>query len=807
MANSKTISLKHNQMVKFISETIMELGAKRITEQNATYVRVVPAENAGAISPKYGGTKEEAENGWNNLDSSVKDALKKYEITNFAVIPHITYENLPSLVRTYLKGYLYPFKAKEGFFRNNALAEGQALYQYIAGIRHIEIDEVKICFNMLLDKKVNCETGIAYDGTRDIAGFEVDTDLLAVPSIFAYEGTERMNTKYFCRPYLSGDASIPDNVKPKVLMFLQQAWSNKTGKDLGVNKRDWNTGEKQTHQQLNKKLGSITDHEILTLVSDYIVRSTKSMESRYNAGTWQYIVGSENNKEESYPLSGEQHIRFFKDMKNFAAMLLKTNCGFGVGEQSLTNEEKELRKKYGDVFMFMKERPDNWDDMGPSEQDEWEEAHKSMENTRELTIEEEDEIQFWWDMVSVALVVVGLVLTATGIGTPVGVALIALSTGMGLASAGFDLYQGQTAWGVLGIGLEIIPFLKVFKMSTALKLFKGSDDKLAKILTYGLENGRTAMTKKFGKDGVLILAALKANKKEMLKLLGKNTTDSVAFLKRFSTMDAVEFYALRRFNKAFKEATQEIPWTEFNKGLNEMSTLLWNNTKAWKEFLGQMKYNLSVPFKMVLATLAGVTIKNTTECFDVELDINGKNVLMDTLAITTGTAPIVGLRTIKITLDPEQTYNNSFCTILAVLHHNIVGKDQNEKENLEELINQEIKGTVTISEDGTQITVIVDGADVELVSIQDDYITPIMDILSDFDESVYKARIEAYAEDEEILEFWLNQLGEGDYKIGEEKLQQLLTDFNSGDLDAFYGMFDLLEDADKVFINKEVTKK
>ena len=98
---------------------------------------------------------------------------------------------------------------------------------------------------------------------------------------------------------------------------------------------------------------------------------------------------------------------------------------------------------------------------------------------RELTTEEEDEIQFWWDMVSVALVVVGFVLTATGVGSPVGVALIALSTGMGVASGVFDLHQGQTAWGVLGIGLETIPFLKVLKVSKIIKVAKISDKKIS----------------------------------------------------------------------------------------------------------------------------------------------------------------------------------------------------------------------------------------------------------------------------------------------------------------------------------------
>ena len=45
-------------------------------------------------------------------------------------------------------------------------------------------------------------------------------------------------------------------------------------------------------------------------------------------------------------------------MRNFAEMLLQTNCGFGVGEKSLSNEEVDIREKFGDVFAFIEERPE-----------------------------------------------------------------------------------------------------------------------------------------------------------------------------------------------------------------------------------------------------------------------------------------------------------------------------------------------------------------------------------------------------------------------------------------------------------------
>ena len=62
----------------------------------------------------------------------------------------------------------------------------------------------------------------------------------------------KMNTKYFCRPYLVGDAEIPENVKPKVLMYLQKAYSTKTGKDLGVNKKDKKSWLEEIHNPIKK---------------------------------------------------------------------------------------------------------------------------------------------------------------------------------------------------------------------------------------------------------------------------------------------------------------------------------------------------------------------------------------------------------------------------------------------------------------------------------------------------------------------------------------------------------------------------
>ena len=269
MVKKKKIQLPHHEMVKFIAETIMEFRAQRIKEQTEPQFSYLTVKASEPIK-SYGGTKEEAMKAWQNLDSGVKNALTKLGIQPFSVIPHTTYEKLPSRVKIYLQGYLYPFNAKEGFFRNNAIAEGQALYQYIPGIKTVMLGEVEVCFNRQTGKKINCKTGLALDGTHEMSGFEVDDSQVVIPSLFAFEGGEKMNTKYFCRPYLVGDAEIPENVKPKVLMYLQKAYSTKTGKDLGVNKKDWYSGKEQTLQALQKKLSDSNDYDVLKLVSNYI---------------------------------------------------------------------------------------------------------------------------------------------------------------------------------------------------------------------------------------------------------------------------------------------------------------------------------------------------------------------------------------------------------------------------------------------------------------------------------------------------------------------------------------------------------
>ena len=70
-------------------------------------------------------------------------------------------------------------------------------------------------------------------------------------------------------------------------------------------------------------------------------------------------------------------------------------------------------------------------------------------------------------------------------------------------------------------------------------------------------------------------------------------------------------------------------------------------------------------------------------------------------------------------------------------------------------------------------------------------------------DSAWKATIESYTTDEEILEYWLFTLGGNDLKKGEIELERLINGIYSGNEDDLDSMLDLLMDTDQVFINKK----
>ena len=98
----KKIQFKQHEMVKFISETIMELRAQRIKEQKEPKFSYITIKASEPIK-SYGGTKEEAMKAWQNLDSGVRNALTELSIEPFEVIPHSAYDKLPGRVQIYLQ--------------------------------------------------------------------------------------------------------------------------------------------------------------------------------------------------------------------------------------------------------------------------------------------------------------------------------------------------------------------------------------------------------------------------------------------------------------------------------------------------------------------------------------------------------------------------------------------------------------------------------------------------------------------------------------------------------------------------------
>ena len=60
--------------------------------------------------------------------------------------------------------------------------------------------------------------------------------------------------------------------------------------------------------------------------------------------------------------------------------------------------------------------------------------------------------------------------------------------------------------------------------------------------------------------------------------------------------------------------------------------------------------------------------------------------------------------------------------------------------------------------------------------------------------------IESYTDDEEILEYWLLELG-GD-QIGSNRLDKLLQGVNNDNRKDIDRLFDLISDTDKMFRNK-----
>jgi len=342
-------------------------------------------------------------------------------------------------------------------------------------------------------------------------------------------------------------------------------------------------------------------------------------------------------------------------------------------------------------------------------------------------------------------------------------------------------------------------------MSKYLLKIPMSTKKFNAMVEFGLKNGKEALKPKYGKSGKALYEALSENADEVAKLVDANTKESIKFLKRFSTMDPSEFYALQMLNKGFKKSMKGIPFSKFDSGMRQLSDILFANRTAWRTLVGKARFSLSLPMKMIGLNLVGMTLVNTVKCFDFEVDIKDKGLLF--LHALTSLYPagaiISGLNMVEITLDTERTQTETMCTLFALIYANVSDK---EVVSLERELNEVVDGNVTVRKEANNLKITIEqlngsgeGQEVTVVDIEKVGQT-VNNILDQRAAVIYRALIESYTDDEEILEYWLLELG-GD-QIGSNRLDKLLQGVNNDNRKDIDRLFDLISDTDKMFRNK-----
>ena len=234
--------------------------------------------------------------------------------------------------------------------------------------------------------------------------------------------------------------------------------------------------------------------------------------------------------------------------------------------------------------------------------------------------------------------------------------------------------------------------------------------------------------------------------------------------------------------------------------------MLFANRNAWRTFIGKTKYNLSVPFKMIAASLAATSVSATWNCFDVAVtDTKGTKKDLEGWGKVTGLAKAGFVDGIDVYIDEGKVVSNQSCTLWALLFKNLFSKDLIRKQELENKISQKIGGDVEIKETDSGMVISISNLEGEEIPIAD---TPtiINTIIGDISqlEDTYKAYIESRTDDEEILEFILFELGNGDIEKGEKAFDDLLEGVKNENPESIDRLFELLdEDVAKVFRNKK----
>jgi len=124
---------------------------------------------------------------------------------------------------------------------------------------------------------------------------------------------------------------------------------------------------------------------------------------------------------------------------------------------------------------------------------------------------------------------------------------------------------------------------------------------------------------------------------------------------------------------------------------------------------------------------------------------------------------------------------------------------------LENKISQKIGGDVEIKETDGGMVINITNLEGEEIPIAD---TPtiVNTIIGDITqlEDTYKAYIESRTDDEEILEFILFELGNGDIEKGEKAFDDLLEGVKNENPESIDRLFELLDkDVNRVFRNKK----
>ena len=271
-------------------------------------------------------------------------------------------------------------------------------------------------------------------------------------------------------------------------------------------------------------------------------------------------------------------------------------------------------------------------------------------------------------------------------------------------------------------------------------------------------------------------------------------------------MDPSEFYLLQQLNKGFKTSMKGTSFAKFDQGVKEMANILFANRTAWKTFVGKARFSLSLPLKMIGLNLAAMTIVNSVRCFDMEVNITGKKLLrLAQLApLYPAGAVIKGLGMIEITLDTERVQKETMCTLFALIYANASSEDL---KNLEVDLNEVVDGNVKVTKEGNNVKITIEhlngegGTDETTVLDIENAVDDITEVLDSRAELEYKAWIESYTDDEEILEYWLLELG-GD-EVGAMRLNELMILVNANDVESMDILWDLVADTDKIFNRKK----